>query len=82
MPNHQVGFFLPANFKVTHCRCHHSPITARVWPPLQQDHITVVTAADEEIDVIYIPEVEWGASKERLFSLARPRTTAEFVVDP
>ena len=26
--------FLPANFKVTHCRCHHSPITARVWPPL------------------------------------------------
>ena len=37
VPNHQVGFFLPANFKVTHCRCHHSPITARVWPPLQAD---------------------------------------------
>ena len=34
VPNHQVGFFLPANFKVTHCRCHHSPITARVWLPL------------------------------------------------
>ena len=28
--------FLPANFKVTHCRCHHSPITARVWPPLRR----------------------------------------------
>ena len=30
--------FLPANFKVTHCRCHHSPITARVWPPLYSEH--------------------------------------------
>ena len=40
-----------------------------------------VTAADEEIDVIYIPEVEWNASKERFLSFARPRMTVEFVVD-
>ena len=51
------------------------------FPLAQQDHITVVTAADEEIDVIYIPEVEWNASKERFLSFARPRMTVEFVVD-